>query len=190
MSTRRVPLGNNTNAANSPFRGNVNEVGTKSKRSHAAIDAADIFVTQNENQRAVKRRTSIVDVEKRQVQAQTPPRRPTATDALESHVFSRRAHAQPTAFVRKLEDARAEPTRRRPVNAAAQQAQRAEAHAIAKAERIAEKAAEDNLETIRKWQRHYRKVFPTMVFYFDNVPDHLRDEVLPQVTSLGAVSAT
>lgn len=184
MSTRRVPLGNNTNAANSPFRGNVTEVGTKSKRSHATIEREQSYGTQP----PTKRRTSVVDVENRRENTHTPPRRPNATDALENHVFSRRAHAQPTAFVRKLEDARNEATRRRPVNAAAQQAQRAEAHAIAKAERIVEKAAEDNLETIRKWQRHYRKVFPTMVFYFDSVPDHLRDEVATQVISLGAVS--
>lgn len=180
MSTRRVPLGNNTNAANSPFRGNVTAVGSKPKRSYANLQREESYG----HPPPAKKHRNEFDVEN----AHTPPRRPTATDALENHVFSRRAQAQPTAFDRKLEAARNETTRRRPANSAAQQAQRAEAHAIAKAERIAEKAAEDNLETIRKWQRHYRKVFPTMVFYFESVPEDLRLEVARQVMSLGAVS--
>ena len=175
MSTRRVPLGNNTNAANSPYRGNVTAVGSKLKRSHVSVDPY--------GQPPAKRQISEHDVEN----ARTPPRRPTASDALENAVFSRRAHAQPTAFDRKLEAARNETARRRPVNAVAP---RVDAQVIAKAERVTEKATEDNLETIRKWQRHYKKVFPQMVFYFESVPDDMRLEVVRQVMALGAVRLT
>ena len=177
MSARRVPLGNNTNAANSPFRGNVTAVGSKPKRSYANVQREEAYGEPP----PTKRRMSELDGENARQNGRTPPRRPTATDALENHVFSRRAHAQPTAFDRKLEAARHDTTRKRTVNTAAQQQQRAEA-------RVIEKAAEENLETIRKWQRHYRKVFPSMVFYFESVPDERRVEVATQVMALGAVS--
>lgn len=174
MSTRRVPLGNNTNAANSPYRGNVTAVGSKLKRSHASNESYG-------QPPPSKRRLSEQDVEN----ARTPPRRPAATDALENAVFSRRAHAQPTAFDRKLEAARNETVRRR---TAAPVAPRVTAQVVEQTHRVAEKATEDNLETIRKWQRHYKKVFPQMVFYFESVPDDLRLEVVRQVMALGAVS--
>lgn len=174
MSTRRVPLGNNTNAANSPYRGNVTAVGSKLKRSHASNESYG-------QPPPSKRRLSEQDVEN----ARTPPRRPTATDALENAVFSRRAHAQPTAFDRKLEAARNETVRRR---TPAPVAPRVTAQVVEQTQRVAEKATEDNLETIRKWQRHYKKVFPQMVFYFESVPDDLRLEVVRQVMALGAVS--
>lgn len=44
-----------------------------------------------------------------------------------------------------------------------------------------------NLEDIRQWQRHYRKVFPQIVFYFDNVPEEIREKVKRQVKNLGSV---
>ncbi len=45
-----------------------------------------------------------------------------------------------------------------------------------------------NLEDIRQWQRHYRKVFPQIVFYFDNVPEETRERIKRQVKNLGSVS--
>lgn len=50
------------------------------------------------------------------------------------------------------------------------------------------KTVPPNIEDIRQWQRHYRKVFPQIVFYFDNVPEDVRERVKRQVKSLGAVS--
>jgi regulatory subunit for Cdc7p protein kinase len=44
-----------------------------------------------------------------------------------------------------------------------------------------------NLEDIRQWQRHYRKVFPQIVFYFDNVPEEIREKIKRQVKNLGSV---
>ena len=57
--------------------------------------------------------------------------------------------------------------------------------------KLAEKRqAQANLEDIRQWQRHYRKVFPQIVFYFDNVPEEMREKVKRQVKNLGSVSVT
>jgi len=47
-----------------------------------------------------------------------------------------------------------------------------------------------NLEDIRQWQRHYRKVFPQIVFYFDNVPEEIREKIKRQVKNLGSVRIT
>lgn len=44
-----------------------------------------------------------------------------------------------------------------------------------------------SLDTVRQWQRHYRKVFPTFVFYFENIPDDARRQCLKTIVSLGAV---
>ena len=46
----------------------------------------------------------------------------------------------------------------------------------------------ENLEIIRQWQKHYRRVFPQFVFYFESIPDDIRSRFAKQITSLGAVS--
>jgi hypothetical protein len=53
-----------------------------------------------------------------------------------------------------------------------------------------EKQSADTLDTIRQWQRHYRKAFPQFVFYFDSIPDDVRRKFSRQVIALGAVSST
>lgn len=52
-----------------------------------------------------------------------------------------------------------------------------------KTERL-EKAASG----IRQWQKHYRRVFPDFVFYFENIPDDVRVKYSRFVRVLGAVS--
>jgi regulatory subunit for Cdc7p protein kinase len=42
-------------------------------------------------------------------------------------------------------------------------------------------------ESIRTWQKHYRKLFPTFSFYFDGVSDEARARFLRQISTLGAV---
>jgi len=44
-----------------------------------------------------------------------------------------------------------------------------------------------NLETIRQWQKHYRKVFPEYTFYFESIPEDLKGRFSRQIASLGAV---
>lgn len=47
---------------------------------------------------------------------------------------------------------------------------------------------QENLSEIRQWQRHYKKLFPTMTFYYDSVPDETRHKIGKQIQLLGSVS--
>ncbi|KAJ5168572.1 uncharacterized protein N7482_004166 [Penicillium canariense] len=49
-----------------------------------------------------------------------------------------------------------------------------------------EKPSADTMDTIRQWQRHYRKAFPQFVFYFDSIPEDVRRKFSRQVVALGA----
>ena len=51
-----------------------------------------------------------------------------------------------------------------------------------------DKASAEKLDNIRQWQRHYRKAFPSFVFYFDSLPADVRNRSLREVLALGAVS--
>lgn len=81
------------------------------------------------------------------------------------HGLIRRSGAQPTAFTRKLEAAR----ENKPP-----------------AKQVVQRASND-LETIRQWQRHYRKLFPTFVFYFDSVSISQKDKLMSRAQVLGSV---
>lgn len=49
-----------------------------------------------------------------------------------------------------------------------------------------EKMAQEKLDDVRQWQRHYRKAFPGFVFYFESVPHEVRSKCSKQVNSLAA----
>lgn len=85
------------------------------------------------------------------------------------HGLVRRSGAQPTALTRKLEAAR-------------------EVKAVPKQSERAQRLANENLENIRQWQRHYRKMFPQFIFYFESIPEDARYKVTTQVKALGSVS--
>lgn len=51
-------------------------------------------------------------------------------------------------------------------------------------------AVAENMEKIRAWQAHYRKVFPTFVFYFESFPEESVAKYQKQVHGLGAVSVS
>lgn len=88
----------------------------------------------------------------------------------DSRLFSRRPHnGQPSAFERKLVAVRDKE----------RQAQtRGTRH---------DKPSAETIDSIRQWQRHYRKAFPQFVFYFDSVSEDVRSKCSRQVTALGAV---
>lgn len=44
-----------------------------------------------------------------------------------------------------------------------------------------------NDDTIRQWQKHYRKIFPSFRFYFDAISDDARARFVRNITLLGAV---
>ena len=47
--------------------------------------------------------------------------------------------------------------------------------------------AGDKEHPVRQWQKHYKKIFPTFRFYFDNVADDVRTRFMRQITYLAAV---
>jgi regulatory subunit for Cdc7p protein kinase len=101
------------------------------------------------------------------------PSRSTSTTCqnADSKLFARRSNAAPSAFEKKLVAARERELQ--PLNKAVK----------------AEKAPADTMDSIRQWQRHYRKAFPQFVFYFDSIPEDMRRKCSRQVMALGAVSA-
>ena len=83
------------------------------------------------------------------------------------HGLVRRSGAQPTALTRKLEAAREN-------KLPAKQADKGQ-------------RASNDLDTIRQWQRHYRKLFPQFVFYFDSVSNSHKDKLMSRAQILGSV---
>ena len=97
----------------------------------------------------------------------TPPQKQ-APNSGEDRLFNKKTqNRKPTAFERKLLAAK-------------------EGQQLEKAERQ-EKATGE--EGIRSWQKHYRRLFPGFVFYFESLPDDVRLRCSRQIRALGAVSA-
>ncbi|KAF1984957.1 hypothetical protein K402DRAFT_405725 [Aulographum hederae CBS 113979] len=145
MASKRAPLANNPNAANSPYRA-VAAAATKRSRSHAG-DQREIPYGQPPP--AKKQLVSVDDEENRR-----------------NTLLKKVNNNQPTTLRQKLEAAR-------------------DSRSPQKQEKP-QKASGQNLETIRQWQKHYRKVFPQFVFYFESIPEDGRHKISRQVLSLGA----
>lgn len=85
-------------------------------------------------------------------------------------LFTRKNTSQPSAFERKLAAVREKP--------------------VAQPNpKISRRYTAECIESVRQWQRHYRKVFPKFVFYFDHVTEEVRQRCAKQVALLGAVSS-
>lgn len=160
MSTRRAPLANVPNAANSPHRTGIAAM----KRSRAGGSQLDIPYGPPPPKRQ--------HVDREESEPRSPTRaKTTIYPGAESKVFTRRSNnAQPSAFEKKLVAARDK-----------------ERQSQTKGTRY-ERTSAENLDTIRQWQRHYRKAFPQFVFYFDGIPEDVRNRCSRQVIALGAVS--
>lgn len=163
MASRRVPLANNPNAANSPFRGQAPVSG---KRTRAQANDHREY---NNGQPPLKRQMLDLDHDEN-ANPRTLTRQSFAQQEAEGRVFLRKpANAPQTALEKKLHAAREKkPPPQKPVEKPQKSA--------------------DSLENIRQWQRHYRKAFPQYTFYFDRVPEDVRTKVSRQVQYLGAVS--
>lgn len=163
MSSRRVPLSSNPNAVNSPYR-SVAAAASKQKRSYATVQREEAY-----GQPPPAKKQMLDNCQT----LRTPPRQQANLAPAEGRVFTRKPNAsQQSAFERKLVAVRERP----------QQAHQT----VTKTE----KTSEENLETIRQWQKHYRKIFPTFVFYFESVPEDVRVKYTKQVIALGAVRTT
>lgn len=160
MSTRRAPLANVPNAANSPHRTGIAAM----KRSRTAGSQVDIPYGQPPPKKQ--------HVDREELEPRSPTRpKTTIYPGAESKFFTKRTNnAQPSAFEKKLVAARDK-----------------ERLSQTKGVRY-EKTSAETLDNIRQWQRHYRKAFPQFVFYFDSIPEDVRNKCSRQVTALGAVS--
>ncbi|KAF7595073.1 hypothetical protein BBP40_007276 [Aspergillus hancockii] len=95
--------------------------------------------------------------------------RPSSFQNPDSRLFARRSNnTQPSAFERKLVAVR---------DKEKQSQLRGTRH---------ERPSAETIDSIRQWQRHYRKAFPQFVFYFDSIPEDLRGKCSRQVLALGA----
>ncbi|QIX01896.1 hypothetical protein AMS68_007413 [Peltaster fructicola] len=156
MASKRLPLANVPNAINSPYRH-----GTAGKRTRA--QAGDVKESVQDQPPAKKQLLEY----RHQDEENVDPRRKVI--AVEEQFLKRPANAQPTALERKLAASR----ERKPTTL------------DQRIERV-QKVSPDSLESIRQWQRHYRRQFPHFVFYFDGISDDMRSKLQRQILSLGA----
>lgn len=170
MSTRRHPLANVPNGTNSPLRSSA----VPSKRSRTTSShQLDIPY----GQPPPSKKQTIIDgpggqqtmVDARDARGHS--RSVSQQQPGDSRLFSRRSNAaQPSAFEKRLQAAR-ERDRQSGVRSARN-----------------EKTSAEALDTMRQWQKHYRRAFPEFVFYFDSIPEDARSKCSRQVNALGAVS--
>ena len=160
-ATRRQPLMSIPNATNSPHRTLTN---SGSKRSRTAAN-----VSQQENEPPTKRQA----LEK---SAHEPvpitPRRQGIAGSVEGRVFER-GNGELNTF------------QKRPVAARSNRERPAAPSRATRANTVNPK----DVDSIRQWQRHYRKLFPSFRIYFDSVPEDLRARFVKQIQQLGAVSS-
>lgn len=130
-----------------------------SKRTRAVAN-----VSQQENEPPAKKQA--VEKSLREPVPVTPQRR-RQHDPNEGQVFEDDDGAEVTTFQKKLAAARDR-------NAS-------------KTTRGIREAHRQETETIRQWQKHYRKLFPHFRFYFDSVPADIKKVLLKQAMPLGAV---
>lgn len=165
MSNRRAPLSSVPNAVNSPYR----VPAPATKRSRQQVDQEDLY-----DQQPLAKKIATANG---RLYPRTPPQKPILQQA-EARVFGKRpGNVQPTAFERKLLEAK--------------EKKALEAQAVGQ-EQLVERpsrVAGETFEGIRQWQKHYRKVFPTFVFYFESVSDETRSRRSKFIRAFGAVSA-
>lgn len=163
MASRRAPLSNIPNGVNSPCRtaAVASTAVSKRSRSHSTVQQHD--TRYGEPPPAKKQMLSRDYPEPR-----TPPsRQQRHIQIADGPAFPRRTgNTQITSLERKL------------------LAAREKQHKAA----MEEKAISESLETVRQWQKHYRKLFPTFVFYLESIPEEIRVRCSKQITLLGAVS--
>lgn len=169
-SSRRVPLGNVPNAANSPLR---SVAAATSKRSRDQLDA------QEDSAYDLQPRAKRQALEDGRAYLRPSPRKQ-AIQSAEGRVFNKRPlNAQPTPFEKRLIASAKE-------NKGIQKLeQKIEQRVQQRVERQG-KASHEALEDIRQWQRHYKRSFPTFVFYFESLPEEVRVKCSKWIRSLGA----
>lgn len=155
MSSKRIPLANNPNAANSPFRN------AAAKRSRAQVEGKEA-----ESVYSPPKKKQLLGIEgngTRRAQHISP-------DEREGKVFLGKADGGASnAFARKL--------------AAAREARQSQPRPVEKEA----KTIIADVDTIKQWRKHYRKVFPSFVFYFESLSADVSAKSSKQIQALGAV---
>ncbi|KAF2149520.1 hypothetical protein K461DRAFT_261040 [Myriangium duriaei CBS 260.36] len=165
MASARIPLASNQNAINSPFRGLAPISG---KRTRPNVETSRETA---HSQPPAKKLALDIDNDEN-IAPRTLTRQSQASRDAESRLFMKKPGNPPmTAFEKKLREVKITPPQ--------------EPQAALSPEEGSRKTS-DGLETIRQWQRHYRKAFPTYVFYFESVPEETRQKMSRLVQSLGA----
>lgn len=165
MSNRRAPLASVPNAVNSPYR----VPAAAAKRSRQQLDQEDV----DYDQQPVAKRIATANG---RPCPRTPPQKQSLQQA-EARVFGKRpGNVQPTAFERRL--------------LAAKEKKALEIQEARQDQRVERpsRVAIESLQGIRQWQKHYRKVFPTFVFYFESISDETRARYSKFIRLFGAVS--
>lgn len=162
MSTRR-PLANVPNVANSPRRGPL----LASKRAYPGNPLAEGGYCQEP---PLKKQL----LDHGDSNARSQYQKPTS-QAQDSKLFARKNNAPTSAFEKKLAAAR---------DKGAQSVQ----SSFKSVKDVKASGVTADIEGIRLWQKYYRKVFPTFVFYFESIPDDVRAKCSRQIAALGAVS--
>ncbi|KAK5103361.1 Cdc7p-Dbf4p kinase complex regulatory subunit [Lithohypha guttulata] len=161
-STRRQPLMSIPNATNSPHRSlNLNNSG--SKRSRALAN-----VSQQENEPPTKRQA--IEKSTREPVPITP-RRHDQQDTTGGQVFERGHENTQNNFQKRLVAAR---------DRTATSAKSTRSNVVSSKE----------VDSVRQWQKHYRKLFPAFRFFFDAVPDELKTRLIRQAAHFGAREET
>ncbi|KAI6248753.1 Hsk1-interacting molecule 1 [Erysiphe necator] len=158
MPSRRTPLSNNPNAINSPFRGvSASSVSSKSKRPHANLQLEETSYGQ-----PPPAKKQILDAYQ---SLKTPPRYPIKQIGTLGIQSRKENGSQQLILERKA------------------------LRALEKTPRTISKAdwnIKDDNESIRQWQKHNRRMFPSFVFYFENVASEAQVKYAKAVMSLGA----
>ncbi|KAI1148933.1 Dfp1/Him1, central region-domain-containing protein [Nemania diffusa] len=158
MSSRRIPLSSNQNAANSPLRSTA----LKQKRTLAQLQREEPYgqpppakklVLDASTQRVVKSPSQQPRVSKSQIPVQT--RRPT-NNTVDIKLARERAAARQQQ----------------------QQQQQQEAAAVPE-------YTEKDVEEIQVWKNHHRARFPKSLFYFDQIPSDVAHRLKKQIAALG-----
>ncbi|MCJ1382373.1 hypothetical protein MMC17_005486 [Xylographa soralifera] len=157
MANRRVPLSSVPNAGNSPFRAVAIAA---SKRSRLQSICAE----EKRYDGPPPAKKQIVEISPSIPRTPPPRKQPQNT---EGQVFNKRPQdSQLTAFDRKLLAVK----------------ERAIDAKVVKSERV----SDEPMDTLRQWQNHYKRAFPSFVFYFESVPEDSRRQYSKQLHIFGA----
>lgn len=160
MASRRGPLTENPNAANSPFRGHT---ATKRARSNTA----DV-----ENEQSPPKKKHIIDAS---FNVSKPTLRSVFDDAA---AVEKGTSRPPSSFQKRLLAERDSKPTSRPAT------QKPVPKAVEKV--ISNEGAADR-EALQNWKKHYRTAFPRFTFYFENIPPDNASRLSKQCLVLGAV---